>query len=226
MGSDSDWAVMQDAAAGAGRVRHRRRGAGGLGASHAGSDVRLRARRGRPRHRGDHRRCRRRGAPARDGRVAATPLPVIGVPVPLASLDGLDSLLSIVQMPAGVPVATRVDRRRAQRRPARRAHAGVVGPGAARPDRRLPERAGRERAGQGCGAADSSRVKLPASSKQIRRLGDGWLGRKSLVRSVPTARGTPRNCGRRFARWPRRRSLRTPPTSTRTPGSRRRRWTR
>ena len=33
-------------------------------------------------------------------------LPVIGVPVPLAHLDGLDSLLSIVQMPAGVPVAT------------------------------------------------------------------------------------------------------------------------
>ena len=38
--------------------------------------------------------------------AAVTPLPVIGVPVPLAMLDGLDSLLSIVQMPAGVPVAT------------------------------------------------------------------------------------------------------------------------
>ncbi|MCE3550140.1 5-(carboxyamino)imidazole ribonucleotide mutase [Pseudonocardia sp. RS11V-5] len=38
--------------------------------------------------------------------AAATPLPVIGVPVPLKVLDGLDSLLSIVQMPAGVPVAT------------------------------------------------------------------------------------------------------------------------
>ncbi len=38
--------------------------------------------------------------------AAATPLPVIGVPVPLSRLDGLDSLLSIVQMPAGVPVAT------------------------------------------------------------------------------------------------------------------------
>lgn len=38
--------------------------------------------------------------------AAVTPLPVIGVPVPLAQLDGLDSLLSIVQMPAGVPVAT------------------------------------------------------------------------------------------------------------------------
>ena len=38
--------------------------------------------------------------------ASMTPLPVIGVPVPLAQLDGLDSLLSIVQMPAGIPVAT------------------------------------------------------------------------------------------------------------------------
>jgi 5-(carboxyamino)imidazole ribonucleotide mutase len=38
--------------------------------------------------------------------AAVTTLPVIGVPVPLSRLDGLDSLLSIVQMPAGVPVAT------------------------------------------------------------------------------------------------------------------------
>jgi 5-(carboxyamino)imidazole ribonucleotide mutase len=46
------------------------------------------------------------GAAHLPGMVAsATPLPVIGVPVPLAYLDGLDSLLSIVQMPAGVPVA-------------------------------------------------------------------------------------------------------------------------
>ena len=38
--------------------------------------------------------------------ASVTPLPVIGVPVPLANLGGLDSLLSIVQMPAGIPVAT------------------------------------------------------------------------------------------------------------------------
>ena len=38
--------------------------------------------------------------------ASVTTLPVIGVPVPLAKLDGLDSLLSIVQMPAGIPVAT------------------------------------------------------------------------------------------------------------------------
>jgi 5-(carboxyamino)imidazole ribonucleotide mutase len=47
------------------------------------------------------------GAAHLPGMVAsATPLPVIGVPVPLTNLAGLDSLLSIVQMPAGVPVAT------------------------------------------------------------------------------------------------------------------------
>ncbi|NHC14666.1 5-(carboxyamino)imidazole ribonucleotide mutase [Motilibacter deserti] len=47
------------------------------------------------------------GAAHLPGMVASvTPLPVIGVPVPLATLDGMDSLLSIVQMPAGVPVAT------------------------------------------------------------------------------------------------------------------------
>jgi len=47
------------------------------------------------------------GAAALPGMLAAvTPLPVIGVPVPLEYFDGMDSLLSIVQMPAGVPVAT------------------------------------------------------------------------------------------------------------------------
>ncbi len=47
------------------------------------------------------------GAAHLPGMVAsATVLPVVGVPVPLAKLDGLDSLLSIVQMPAGIPVAT------------------------------------------------------------------------------------------------------------------------
>ncbi|GFJ91438.1 N5-carboxyaminoimidazole ribonucleotide mutase [Phytohabitans rumicis] len=47
------------------------------------------------------------GAAHLPGMVASTtPLPVIGVPVPLKYLDGMDSLLSIVQMPAGIPVAT------------------------------------------------------------------------------------------------------------------------
>lgn len=47
------------------------------------------------------------GAAALPGVIAAlTPLPVIGVPIALKTLDGMDSLLSIVQMPAGIPVAT------------------------------------------------------------------------------------------------------------------------
>jgi 5-(carboxyamino)imidazole ribonucleotide mutase len=47
------------------------------------------------------------GAAHLPGMLASlTPLPVIGVPVPLSTLDGMDSLLSIVQMPAGIPVAT------------------------------------------------------------------------------------------------------------------------
>ena len=47
------------------------------------------------------------GAAHLPGMLASlTPLPVIGVPVPLKYLDGMDSLLSMVQMPAGVPVAT------------------------------------------------------------------------------------------------------------------------
>ncbi|OOK67358.1 AIR carboxylase family protein [Mycobacterium kansasii] len=99
MGSDSDWSVMADAAAALPNSTSRPR-CGCVGASHPGADVRLRTRRRRPRHRDHHRRRRRRAH--LPGMVAsATPLPVIGVPVPLARLDGLDSLLSIVQMPAG-----------------------------------------------------------------------------------------------------------------------------
>jgi 5-(carboxyamino)imidazole ribonucleotide mutase len=71
------------------------------------------------------------GAAHLPGMVAsATTLPVVGVPVPLKYLDGLDSLLSIVQMPAGIPVATvsvpggdGVRRRCPQRRPAGGPHA-------------------------------------------------------------------------------------------------------
>jgi len=105
MGSDSDWSVMRDAAAALtefevpfevevvsahrtpqGMVEFGEKAAGrGLRAIIAGAG----------------------GAAHLPGMLASvTTLPVIGVPVPLAKLDGLDSLLSIVQMPAGVPVAT------------------------------------------------------------------------------------------------------------------------
>src|SRR6185503_4606672 len=105
MGSDSDWSVMEDAAHALaefdvpfevgvvsahrtpGRMLDYARTAAGRGI-----DVII---------------AGAGGAAHLPGMVAsATPLPVIGVPVPLARLDGLDSLLSIVQMPAGVPVAT------------------------------------------------------------------------------------------------------------------------
>lgn len=105
MGSDSDWSVMADAAAALAEFdvpfevgvvsAHRtpdRMLAYARGAAGRGIEVIV---------------AGAGGAAHLPGMVAAaTPLPVIGVPVPLARLDGLDSLLSIVQMPGGVPVAT------------------------------------------------------------------------------------------------------------------------
>jgi 5-(carboxyamino)imidazole ribonucleotide mutase len=105
MGSDSDWPTMQAAAAAleefdvAHEVRvvsaHRTpRDMLDYGDSAAGRGLRVVI-------------AGAGGAAHLPGMLASvTPLPVIGVPVPLAHLDGLDSLLSIVQMPAGVPVAT------------------------------------------------------------------------------------------------------------------------
>src|SRR5690348_18404779 len=105
MGSDSDWPTMEAAAI-------------ALGEFGVGHEVRVVSAHRTPRDMLDY------GAGAADrglrvliagaggaahlpGMLASvTPLPVIGVPVPLKHLDGLDSLLSIVQMPAGVPVAT------------------------------------------------------------------------------------------------------------------------
>ena len=97
--------------------------------------------------------------------AAATPLPVIGVPVPLARLDGLDSLLSIVQMPAGVPVAT-VSIGGAR-------NAGLLAvrilgssdPAAAGPHRRVLRPACREPCGPRMRRCRSCTVKLPASSR-------------------------------------------------------------
>ena len=105
MGSDSDWAVMEAASkaldefgvahevdvVSAHRMPHEML-AYGAGAHERGLRVLI---------------AGAGGAAHLPGMLAAaTPLPVIGVPVPLKYLDGMDSLLSIVQMPAGVPVAT------------------------------------------------------------------------------------------------------------------------
>jgi 5-(carboxyamino)imidazole ribonucleotide mutase len=105
MGSDSDWPVMQEAAVAVSEFdipfevgvvsAHRTPGRMfdyARGAAARGIEVII---------------AGAGGAAHLPGMVAAaTPLPVIGVPVPLGRLDGLDSLLSIVQMPTGVPVAT------------------------------------------------------------------------------------------------------------------------
>ncbi len=105
MGSDSDWSVMADAAE-------------ALAEFGIPAEVRVVSAHRTPQVMFDYARgaadrgieviiAGAGGAAHLPGMVAsATPLPVIGVPVPLARLDGLDSLLSIVQMPAGVPVAT------------------------------------------------------------------------------------------------------------------------
>jgi 5-(carboxyamino)imidazole ribonucleotide mutase len=105
MGSDSDWSVMADAAA-------------ALAEFDIPTEVRVVSAHRTPAMMLDYARgaadrgieviiAGAGGAAHLPGMVAsATPLPVIGVPVPLGRLDGLDSLLSIVQMPAGVPVAT------------------------------------------------------------------------------------------------------------------------
>jgi 5-(carboxyamino)imidazole ribonucleotide mutase len=105
MGSDSDWPVMRAAATAleefgvdyeadvisAHRMPHDMIGYGGAAAGRGLKVIIAGA----------------GGAAHLPGMLASvTPLPVIGVPVPLAHLDGLDSLLSIVQMPAGIPVAT------------------------------------------------------------------------------------------------------------------------
>ena len=105
MGSDSDWSVLQDASA----VLTE------FGVPHEVEVVSAHRTPDRMIDYGRH--ARRRGLRAiiagaggaahLPGMLASvTALPVIGVPVPLARLDGMDSLLSIVQMPAGIPVAT------------------------------------------------------------------------------------------------------------------------
>lgn len=105
MGSDSDWSVMTDAATALAEfdipfeVR--------VVSAHRTPDVMFDYARGATDRGIEVIIAGAGGAAHLPGMVAsATPLPVIGVPVPLARLDGLDSLLSIVQMPAGVPVAT------------------------------------------------------------------------------------------------------------------------
>ena len=105
MGSDSDWRVMSDAS----------QALSDLGIPHEVEVVSAHRTPDKLMRYGREARARglkviiagAGGAAHLPGRLASvTPLPVIGVPVPLDRLDGMDSLLSIVQMPAGIPVAT------------------------------------------------------------------------------------------------------------------------
>ena len=106
MGSRSDWETMRHAAETLERAGRAARGARGVGAPHAGPAVRVR--RARAESRGLEVIIAGAGGAAHlPGMTAAkTVLPVLGVPVESAALKGVDSLLSIVQMPAGVPVGT------------------------------------------------------------------------------------------------------------------------
>ena len=105
MGSDSDWSVMEEAAT---ALRE-------FGVPYEADVVSAHRMPREMIHYGEQAAARglkvlvagAGGAAHLPGMLASvTPLPVIGVPVPLRHLDGMDSLLSIVQMPAGVPVAT------------------------------------------------------------------------------------------------------------------------
>jgi 5-(carboxyamino)imidazole ribonucleotide mutase len=105
MGSDSDWPVMEAAAVALGEFDIAYEA--DVVSAHRMPDEMLAY--GRDAHRrGLHVIIAGAGGAAHlPGMLASvTPLPVIGVPVPLKYLDGMDSLLSIVQMPSGVPVAT------------------------------------------------------------------------------------------------------------------------
>jgi len=224
MGSDSDWSVMQDAAE-------------ALAEFDVPAEVRVVSAHRTPAVMFDYARgaadrgieviiAGAGGAAHLPGMVAAaTPLPVIGVPVPLARLDGLDSLLSIVQMPAGVPVAT------------------VSIAGAAMPA--YWPSAFSDRPTRGCGrgssrsrtswprpceprtwhCSESIRVKLPTSSNRTRRP-PPWLDGPETRHSMCSSclRNT-MNCGLRYVRWRKKRSRHTPLMLTRTPASRRKPWT-
>jgi 5-(carboxyamino)imidazole ribonucleotide mutase len=105
MGSDSDWRVMSDAS----------QALSNLGIPHEVEVVSAHRTPDKLVQYGRSARARglrvivagAGGAAHLPGMLASvTALPVVGVPVPLATLDGMDSLLSIVQMPAGIPVAT------------------------------------------------------------------------------------------------------------------------
>ena len=106
MGSQSDWETMRAAAEMLDALGVAARGPHRLGAPHPRPPLRLRRGRRRPRPAGDHRRRRRCGAPAGHARRQDPRCRSSACRSQSKALTGLDSLLSIVQMPKGVPVGT------------------------------------------------------------------------------------------------------------------------
>ena len=221
MGSKSDWETLRHADEMLTRfdvpheMPHR------LGAPHAGGDGRVRVQRRSARHERDHRRSRRRGAPSGDGRRAHA-LPVLGVPVESHALKGMDSLLSIVQMPAGVPVATLAIGKAGATNAALLAVAilATIRPAAARKAARLPR--GTDREGQ-AGLADMTHRAHPSGLDHRR-------ARQRTARAHVRDGGPPPGVSRsrvvsgyrtrRPARWPMSRSWRRTTISMRSRHSR------
>ena len=170
MGSKSDWDTMRHAAEMLDAVRRAPRIESRLGAPHAVADGRIRVDRGEARARRSSLPAlvERRICPGWSRRTRS--LPVIGVPVQSAALSGLDSLLSIVQMPKGVPVATvaigAVGRR--QRRPARGRHSRHVAAGAPREAAGVSRRDGRRSRPRVADVTISRRDRAPARGPEGR----------------------------------------------------------
>ena len=173
------------------------------------------------------------GAAHLPGMVAAhTVLPVLGVPVQSAALQGLDSLLSIVQMPGGVPVATLAIGKagRDQRRPAGRGHPRRLAARAARAAARVPRRADAGRSGRNscreprvdrCPGADARRAGQRPARPHVRdrRAAHGLPRPHVLAGRRHADRPGGRRRGHRRLRRPRRAARASRAASTSSPSS-------
>ncbi len=160
------------------------------------------------------------GAAHLPGMVAAhTVLPVLGVPVQSAALQGLDSLLSIVQMPGGVPVATLAIGKAGatQRRTAGRRPSSPPAARAARQAARLPRRADRRPCAKTrCREPDHPARRHARRARQ--RPARPHVRHRGAPHGLPRPHALARPSTRPPARWPTSRS--TPPTTTSTPSAR------
>ena len=237
MGSRSDWETMRHAAETLDGARRAVRAARRLRPPHARPPLRVRGLGRGARPPGDDRRRRRRGAPARDG-GGEDGAAVLGVPVESKALNGIDSLLSIVQMPAGVPVGTLAIGRAGRRQ--RRAARGVDPRArATRASASGSPRSGRAQTQSVLDAPDPGGVSAPRDARRLHRRRPARphaRARRAPARARASASSTRRRTRRRrrSASWSsapsttRRPSHASPPaptssrTSSRTSRSRRR----